>query len=110
MALAGEGVCSRSADVRLAAPSVGRSGTVPGDAEAPSVSLEKGVLDNVFNDFVPNRTGACNPYLSQSGFFFFFFAFAFVRGLLLLLVVLQYSGEALFQGAVAMYPPRHVLK
>lgn len=88
---------------------MGRSGTVPGAAEAPSASLEKGVLDNVFNDFVLNRTGACNPYLSQSGFFFFF-AFAFVRGLLLLLVVLQYSGEALFQGAVAMYPPRHVLK
>lgn len=43
-------------------------------------------------------------------FFFFFSTFAFVRGLLLLLVVLQYSGEALFQGAVAMYPPRHVLK
>lgn len=90
---------------------MGRSGTVPGDAGAPSASLEKGVLDNVFNDFVPNRTGACNPYLSQSVFcLFFFFAFAFVRGLLLLLVVLQYSGEALFQGAVAMYPPRHVLK
>lgn len=90
---------------------MGRSGTVPGAAEAPSASLEKGFLDNVFNDFVPNRTGACNPYLSQSVLFFvFFFALAFVRGLLLLLVVLRYSGEALFQGAVAMYPPRHALK
>lgn len=50
------------------------------------------------------------PILAKVFFFFFFFAFAFVRGLLLLLVVLRYSGEALFQGAVAMYPPRHALK
>lgn len=50
------------------------------------------------------------PILAKVFFCFFFSAFAFVRGLLLLLVVLQYSGEALFQGAVAMYPPRHVLK